>query len=208
MAVQLKAERPEAGVSAPPQSEVLPQVPEERQLGFLFHQDNCIGCRACEAACKQEFNLPVGLRRRRVVTQMEGTYPDVAQRFVSASCNHCAEPACVKACPVGALFKRPQDGIVLFDDEKCIACQRCGAACPYGAPQYHPETGKVNKCTLCAHRLDQGLPPACTITCMGLALEHGTVAALDSLPRVKREVKGFADPALTQPSIRFIPARK
>src|SRR3972149_6947969 len=132
MAVETQKSKPEAGVLAPPQSEVLPKVPRDRQLGFLFNQDNCIGCRACEAACKQEFNLPVGLRRRRVITQLEGTYPNVVQRFTSMCCNHCAEPSCVKACPVGALFKRPKDGIVLFDDEKCIACRRCGAACPYG----------------------------------------------------------------------------
>jgi anaerobic dimethyl sulfoxide reductase subunit B (iron-sulfur subunit) len=208
MAVQTDTRKPEAGVPAPSQSEVLPQVPTQRQRGFLFNQDHCIGCRACEAACKQEFNLPVGLRRRRVITQMEGTYPDVAQRFVSVSCNHCAEPACVKACPAGALFKRAKDGIVLFDDDKCIGCRRCGGACPYGAPQYHPETGKVNKCVLCYHRLDEGLPPACVVTCMGLALEHATLAELDKRPGLKREVKGFADPDLTRPSVRFIPARK
>lgn len=187
---------------------LLPEVTAARQKAFFFNQDNCIGCRACEAACKQEFDLPVGLRRRRVITQMEGTYPNVAQRFTSMSCNHCAAPACVKACPVGALYKRSKDGIVLFDEKKCIACRRCGAACPYGAPQYHPETGKVNKCTLCVRRLEKGLPPACTITCMGLALEYGTLAELDKVSGARREVKGFADPALTQPSIRFIPARK
>ena len=197
------------GAKAPDKKEdVLPHVPADRQAGFLFNQQNCIGCRACEAACKQEFNLPVGIRRRRVISSEEGAYPNVTRRHVSMCCNHCAEPACVKSCPAGALFKRPQDGIVLYDDEKCIGCRRCGAACPYGAPQYHPETGKVNKCVLCYHRLDQGLKPACAMTCMGLALEHATVAELDRTPGLTRQVKGFADPALTQPSVRFIPARK
>jgi len=206
MGVLTKQRKPESGATGV--TEAVPKVRDSDQQAFFFNQDNCIGCRACEAACKQEFNLPEGLRRRRVITQMEGAYPNVARRFISMSCNHCAEPACVKACPVGALFKRAQDGIVLFDEEKCIGCRRCGAACPYGAPQYHPETGKVNKCTLCVHRLEQGLPPACTITCMGLALEHATLAELDKRPGAKRAVKGFADPALTRPSIRFIPARK
>jgi len=178
------------------------------QYGWHINLKNCIACRACEGACKQEFNLPVGVRRRRVIKQTEGTYPNVVQRYISLSCNHCAEPACVKACPVSALYKRPQDGIVLFDEDKCIGCRRCGGACPYGAPQYHPETGKINKCTLCVHRQEQGLPPACTITCMGLALESGTVAELEGQPHVARAVIGFADPALTQPSIRFVPARK
>jgi anaerobic dimethyl sulfoxide reductase subunit B (iron-sulfur subunit) len=195
-------------VAAKEKPELLPKVAPDRQQAFLFNQDNCIGCRACEGACKQEFDLPVGLRRRRVITQTEGTYPNVTQRFTSVSCNHCEEPACVKSCPVGALYKRKNDGIVLFDKNKCIGCRRCGAACPYGAPQYHPETGKINKCTMCVHRLEKGLPPACTITCMGLALEYASLAELEKHHGVTREVKGFADPALTKPSVRFIPARK
>lgn len=178
-----------------------------KQYAWYFNQFNCIGCRACEGGCKQEFDLPVGIRRRRVITVDNGKYPKVQRDYISMSCNHCAEPACVKACPNGTLYKRAEDGIVLFDVKKCIGCRRCGAACPYGAPQYHPETGKINKCTLCVHRLEKGLAPACAITCMGLALEHGTLEEVEAKARA-REVPGFSDPSLTNPSIRFKPGHE
>ncbi|MDO8587323.1 MAG: 4Fe-4S dicluster domain-containing protein [Armatimonadota bacterium] len=176
-----------------------------KQHAWYFNQFNCIGCRACEAGCKQEFDVPVGVRRRRVVAVDTGTYPNVKRDYVSMACNHCAEPACVKACPTGALYKRAEDGLVLFHVEKCVGCQRC-RACPYGAPQYHPETGKIDKCTLCAHRLEKGLAPACALTCMGLALESGTLEEVKAKARA-RAVPGFADPSLTNPSIRFKPGR-
>jgi len=174
-----------------------------KQYAWYFNQFNCIGCRACEAGCKQEFDVPVGVRRRRVVPVDTGTFPNVKRDYVSMACNHCEEPACVKACPTGALYKRAEDGLVLFHVEKCVGCRRC-RACPYGAPQYDPVTGKINKCTLCAHRLEKGLAPACAITCMGLALEAGTLEEVAAKAEA-RSVPGFADPSLTNPSIRFKP---
>lgn len=181
------------------------------QIGWYYNENNCIACRACEAGCKQEFDLPIGVRRRRVIIKEEGKYPNVKVRYISSACNHCEEPACLKACPVGAYTKESEFGAVLHDQGKCIGCKRCMAACPYGAPQFDEKKKKVDKCSLCYHRLKEGLPPACVRTCPGYALWHGKMSDIESgkaCPDVyKRPLKdklpGFADPKLTIPSVKF-----
>lgn len=177
------------------------------QRGWLVNQFNCIGCRACEGACKQEFDLAVGVRRRRVIIQEGGKYPKPTREYISISCNHCAEPACLKVCPKQAYTKRKSDGIVLHDQEKCIGCKRCTWACPYGAPQFDDAKKKVDKCSMCVHRIDKGLQPACVITCMGLALSNAKLGEIEKQKGIIKEIEGFADPNLTNPSIRFIPAK-
>ena len=156
------------------------------QMGWYFNENNCIACRACEAGCKQEFDLPTGVRRRRVLIKEEGKYPNVKVRYISISCNHCEEPACMKACPVGAYTKEPEFGAVLHNQEKCIGCKRCMAACPYGAPQFDETKKKVDKCSFCYHRLKEGLPPACVRTC--LVMHYGTEDSL-TLRRRRHHLK-------------------
>ena len=181
------------------------------QMGWYFNENNCIACRACEAGCKQEFNVPIGVRRRRVIIREEGKYPNVKVRYLSAACNHCEEPSCMKACPVGAYRKEPEFGVVLLDQGKCIGCKRCQAACPYGAPQFDEKKKKMDKCTLCYHRLKEGLPPACVRTCPGYSLWHGKLSDIEAQktpPEIYRRalletLPGFADPKLTRPSIKF-----
>ncbi len=181
------------------------------QIGWYYNENNCIACRACEAGCKQEFDLPIGVRRRRVIVKEEGTYPNVKVRYISTACNHCEEPACLKACPVGAYTKEPEFGVVLHDQKKCIGCKRCMAACPYGAPQFDAAKKKVDKCNLCYHRLKEGLPPACVRTCMGYALWHGKMSDIEAQKTppetyrrpLKEGLPGFADPKLTRPSVKF-----
>ncbi len=181
------------------------------QIGWYYNENNCIGCRSCEAGCKQEFDLPIGLRRRRVIIKEEGKYPDVKVRYISTACNHCEEPACLKACPVGAYVKEPEFGAVLHDQKKCIGCKRCMAACPYGAPQFDAQKKKVDKCNLCYHRLKEGLPPACVRTCLGYSLWHGKMSDIEAQqtpPEIYRRplkdtLPGFADPKLTRPAVKF-----
>jgi anaerobic dimethyl sulfoxide reductase subunit B (iron-sulfur subunit) len=187
-----------------------------KQMTWLYNEENCIACRSCEAGCKQEFDLPVGIRRRRVIIEEGGKYPNPVVRYISISCNHCEEPACLKACPVGAYTKEEDFGVVLHDKKKCIGCKRCIAACPYGAPRFNEQEKKVDKCDFCIHRLRVGLPPACVRTCMGYALSNGTlpdVEAGNAFPdpvfksKIIDRLPHFADPKLTIPSIRFVEAK-
>ena len=82
-------------------------------------------------------------------------------------CNHCLNPACVAACPSGALYKRGEDGIVLLDQKRCRAWRSCIAACPYKKVFYNWFTGKSEKCILCFPRLETGQAPACFHSCVG-----------------------------------------
>ena len=198
--------------------EVYTPVVPEMQLGFIHHNVDCIGCRACEIACKDKNGLSAGPRFRRVQYIEGGTYPDVFAYKVNISCNHCAEPGCLPACPTGAIWKRKEDGIVDIDSTLCIGCRRCEAACPYGAPQFIPELNIVSKCNLCVDEIESGRKPYCVSACMMRVLDIGPIDQLraNTFPTKAigpkempvRAVKNFADPELTNPSIVFVPHSK
>ena len=134
------------------------------RFGFLIDQDTCIGCHACTVACKAEHDVPLGVNRTWVKYIEKGTFPD-ARRFYSVlRCNHCDNAPCVTICPTTALFRRA-DGIIDFDDSRCIGCKSCMNACPYDAIYINPETQTAHKCNFCAHRVEQGLEPSCVIVC-------------------------------------------
>jgi len=139
--------------------------------GFLIDQSKCIGCHACSTACKSENQVPLGVYRTWVKYVETGAYPDVRRRFQVTRCNHCANPPCVRICPVSAMYQR-DDGIVEFDPSICIGCKSCMQACPYDSIYLDPETNTAAKCHFCAHRLDVGLEPACVVVCP----EHAIVA--------------------------------
>lgn len=187
------------------------------QYGWIVRLDKCIGCESCTIACKSENNtppisspllfkrdvLPIHTSYRWVVAKESGAYPNTAKLFVTSACNHCKDPACLASCPVSpkAISKDPNTGIVLIDQDKCIGCEYCVWACPYGAPQFNEDTKKVEKCTFCVQRVTQGLKPACVTTCVGDALDF--VPDFNSGDSGANRPDGFADPSLTVPSIRF-----
>ncbi|KSW12484.1 hypothetical protein CF15_07115 [Pyrodictium occultum] len=158
---------------------------------MVIDLEKCIGCNACTAACVAEnLNSPIyynpppvakllGLAENAkspeeaktlihellwLRTRTHRVYRDGDMTVYHIMCQHCDDAPCVAACPTGASYQR-KDGIVLVNPEKCILCGYCIAACPYGARHVNPFTRTVDKCTLCAHRVDRGELPACVETC-------------------------------------------
>ncbi|MBI5948565.1 MAG: 4Fe-4S dicluster domain-containing protein [Chloroflexi bacterium] len=103
------------------------------RYGMVIDTRRCVGCRACVVACKAENKTPPGVSYTVVVENGFGERPDDRPLFLTKPCFHCDEPPCVSVCPVGATFKRKQDGIVVVDYERCIGCRYCIVACPYQA---------------------------------------------------------------------------
>jgi Fe-S-cluster-containing dehydrogenase component len=134
------------------------------RYGFAIDQRTCIGCHACTVACKTEHEIPVGQFRTWVKYVDSGTFPDNTRDFGVMRCNHCTDAPCVKICPTHALFTR-KDGIVDFDGDSCIGCKSCLQACPYDALYIDANTHTAAKCNFCAHRVDEGLEPACVVVC-------------------------------------------
>ena len=160
---------------------------------FTFDASACSGCKACQIACKDKNNLPVGVIWRRVYEVSGGTWTnvgagsprpelsdsetgvgrpnpytvwttDVFAYNLSIACNHCVHPKCAGVCPTDAFVQR-EDGIVYIDESKCMGCGYCNWACPYGVPQYNPALGHMSKCNFCMDNIDAGLPPACVAAC-------------------------------------------
>jgi anaerobic dimethyl sulfoxide reductase subunit B (iron-sulfur subunit) len=194
--------------------EVYKPVVPDVQLGFVHNNVDCIGCRACEMACKDKNGLPAGPRFRRVQYIEGGTYPEVFAYKVNMSCNHCAEPACLPTCPTGAIWKRQDNGVVDIDSTLCIGCRRCEAACPFGAPQFDPSDGLVKKCNMCIDELEAGRKPYCVMACMMRVLDIGPIdkiragtyetKAIGPNETTVRAIKNLANPELTNPSIAFV----
>lgn len=123
---------------------------------LIINKKDCMGCHACEVACKQEHGLGVGPRLIKVIEK--------SPEFVPVFCRHCARPPCGEACPVAAISRNDR-GIVLVDTDVCIGCRDCVDACPFGAMQFADRTEVAMKCDLCIDRLDNGRKPACLSVC-------------------------------------------
>lgn len=148
--------------------------------GMLIDTNKCdSGCDACVSACNKENGLSGGTRETdsQWIRKLELKDPASGRtRSLPMMCQHCAEPPCVDVCPTGASFKRA-DGIVLVDRHTCIGCRYCMFACPYKARSFVHEAlsdqnpdvprgkGCVESCTLCVHRVDRGIEPACVEAC-------------------------------------------
>jgi Fe-S-cluster-containing dehydrogenase component/formate-dependent nitrite reductase membrane component NrfD len=142
------------------------------RYGFVIDQDRCIGCHACTVACKEEHQVPVGVFRTWVKYIEKGEFPHTRRHFGVMRCNHCDSAPCITICPTQALYRR-SDGIVDFDNRRCIGCKSCMQACPYDALYIDPNTNTAAKCNFCAHRVEQSLEPACVIVCPTQAIIAG-----------------------------------
>lgn len=174
----------------------------ENAQGFYFNQEACIGCRTCQVACKDKNDLPVGYLFRKVKSFEIGEFPSVARYHYSGSCNQCENPQCVAVCPTEATFINAEDGTIQHDDSKCIGCQYCVNACPYGHPVYIEDLNITHRCDACIDLREQGEQPACVSSCVMRALEFGPIDELrESHPEGVDAIVVLPDPSQTTPSI-------
>ena len=172
-----------------------------RTFGFFTDSSLCIGCKACEVACKEWNLLPadmLGLTGRSYdnTTQLSATTwrhvsfveqpRDTPQHafqsnwlMLSDVCKHCARAGCLEACPTGALF-RTEFGTVVVQQDICNGCGYCVPACPFGVVALDNHDGKAHKCTLCYDRLKGGFEPACAKACPTNSIQFGDLEDLQA----------------------------
>ena len=183
------------------------------QLAFYFDQTRCTGCYTCVVACKDWHDVPAGPASwRRVLTIEQGKYPNPFVAFLTTACYHCAEPACIPACPAKAISKREEDGIVVVEREACLGQDDCGLcleACPYKAPQFGAEpNAKVQMCNLCIERWPEGKKPICVAGCPTRALDAGPIEEMKARYGKTHQAVGFIYDKKLQPSVLFKPKAK
>lgn len=174
-------------------------------FGFYVDMESCVGCRACQIACKDRNKLGVDELFRQVDTYQVGTYPTARLYNYSSSCNHCEEPECVLNCPTGAMYKDEETGIVMHEDARCIGCKTCVSACPYTVPQYIAAEDIVRKCDTCASLREAGYQTACVAACNMRALDFGTIEELEAKYGAEcvSELPILPSKDKTKPSIRI-----
>lgn len=171
------------------------------RLAFVFDQKRCTGCDACRLACTIENGLPFAESWRQIVTFNPRHEPALPTFHLSLACSHCAEPACMHACPARAYRRDAATGAVLIDEATCIGCRYCTWACPYDAPRFDARRGVVTKCTFCVERLRAGGTPACADSCPTGAL---TVARCEEAALTTTAL-GVPDGSALGPALRIIP---
>ena len=174
--------------------------------GFVIDNRTCIGCHACTVACKSEHDVPIGVNRTHVKYIEKGTYPDSTREFSVHRCNHCEDAPCTTICPTYALFTR-DDGIVDFDNDRCIGCKSCMQACPYDALYIDPNEGTAAKCNYCAHRVENSYEPACVIVCPTESIISGDLDDPNSAISqsvANHDVKVRKPEAGTKPNVYYI----
>ena len=209
----------------------LPATPPAKRLGLVIDLDICVGCHACAVICK-EWNSggyhapltdlrpydadPDGVWFNRVHTFEAGEGADSRVVHFPKSCLHCEDAPCVTVCPTGASYKRADDGIVLVEEDKCIGCQLCAWACPYGAREFDRDAGVMKKCTLCIDRIyNENLDeaervPACVSTCPASARHFGDLGDPESEVSKLVAARGGFDlmPEMqTKPVNKYLPPR-
>jgi anaerobic dimethyl sulfoxide reductase subunit B (iron-sulfur subunit) len=138
---------------------------------IVFDSKTCISCHACEIGCQMENDALPGLQLRRVKSHESGKFPASNTHSVSIACFHCSDPACVSACPAGALDRRAS-GVVEHIRSKCIGCGYCIQTCPFHVPQFSAAHHTMRKCSFCIRRIGSGKEPACVAKCTTGALTY------------------------------------
>jgi formate dehydrogenase iron-sulfur subunit len=173
------------------------------RMGFFTDTSVCIGCKACEVACKEWNHIPedglnftgmsydntVGLgadtwrhvafieQRKPLADQDPGVPGDLRWLMSSDVCKHCTHAACLDVCPTGSLF-RTEFGTVVVQEDICNGCGYCIPACPYGVIDQRKDDGRAWKCTLCYDRLGDGMEPACAKACPTNSIQFGPLDEL------------------------------
>ena len=145
---------------------------------------------ACVVACQDQNDFVAGetVAFRHVTKHEAGAYPEAHIAHLSLSCQHCGDAPCLMVCPMRAISRRPEDGVVLVDRDLCVGCHSCELACPFGAPKF-PEDGKMSKCDLCHIRRDHGMKPACVRVCPVQALDCGPIEEFSEKKAEKASVR-------------------
>jgi Fe-S-cluster-containing dehydrogenase component len=150
------------------------------KYGFAINLKRCVGCRTCIVACKMENKVPANVTRIEVYNgdgstvydTPTGTFPNFEYIWTPVPCQQCDNAPCVAACPVKATYQR-EDGIVVINNEMCIGCGACVPACPYNSRFMNENTGKADKCDMCAHRKEEGKQTMCELCCPARAIVTG-----------------------------------
>jgi formate dehydrogenase iron-sulfur subunit len=193
---------------------------EDLEISKIVDIDLCIGCKACEVACKEWNDLPVddtsnfgSYQSHRDLTattwdlmrfnEVDLANGDLAWLIRKDSCLHCDDPGCLAACPAPGAVVQYENGIVNFDESKCIGCQYCITGCPFDIPRFDAKTKKVYKCTLCIDRVSHSLEPACVKACPTGSIKYGSrhdMIAYGEDKVTKLKARGFDHAMLYNPS--------
>ncbi len=183
------------------------------QRAFYFDATRCTGCKTCEFACKDAYDLDASTAYRKVyeyvggqtLRENGGFATTCFGYFVSVSCCHCADPACVRVCPTEAMHKDAETGLVSVDHRRCVGCGYCHLSCPYAAPKVDRRKGHSVKCDGCIGRVTSGMKPVCVEACPARALDFGAVEEMAKLGEVTN-IAPLPDASATQPNLFVKPS--
>ncbi len=159
-------------------------VPSEYE--FFMDPGRCIGCQACVMACSE-----CDTHKGQSMIQLDILDRELSPQTAPVVCMHCESPTCAEVCPADAI-KRTPDGVVQTARKaRCIACNNCVLACPFGVPKMNTRMNLMMKCDLCYDRTSEGLRPMCASVCPSGALHYGTRAEIERLRPASRPVSEF-----------------